>query len=335
MDAQVFEPNPYDDIDEGIFEKNENCFILSSLNNIALNSNPLMIRTSNSDSCDDRLMLNSSRDYILLSRKTTQNEMEEFNEPEQQCEGILKIAVRDTGCGMTEPAVAKLFQKFSQVSTDVHKRQMGTGLGLYITKEICKRMGGDIQAYSRPDVSTTFILCLPVTSVVDNSVLHIESTNNTAIERIRNRKLSTIVADDSPLNVTMLCAFFTKVSTRVLEIANDGLQALEKYKKSIEAGLTVDIVTLDIDMLKMNGKTTCQKIREYERKKKLAPTLIVLISGNYDEEQVKECLDANGNQKADCFLRKPLLFEDFLSAIDRLKLKNRGLRCQRQIIMGR
>ena len=190
-------------------------------------------------------------------------------------------------------------------------------------------MGGDIQAYSRPDVGTTFILCLPVTSVVNNNLSHIERNSAmVVVDRIRHRELTAIVADDSPLNVAILCGYFTKVSTCVLETAVNGLEALEKYKKSIEAGLKVDIVTLDIDMPKMSGKTACQKIREYETQKKLAPTLIVLISGNYDQEQVKECLDANGSQRADCFLRKPLLFEDFLSAIDQLKPKSQFLRCQ-------
>ena len=103
IDAQIFEPNPYD---EGVFE---NLFTLSSLNNIPFNSKRLMIRASNSDSCIKHPRLNSSRDYILLSKKANRTELEDNAEPEQQRDGILKIVVRDTGCGMSKAALGKLF----------------------------------------------------------------------------------------------------------------------------------------------------------------------------------------------------------------------------------
>ena len=325
MNEKVFEPNPYDDLNEGIFEKDENLFTLSSLNNRALNGSPLRGSSSiESISSGLRRRTAQSDDYFLLSKGTIRFDTQEFAYPQEQCEGVLKIVVRDTGCGMSEAAVGKLFQKFSQVSTDVHKRQMGTGLGLYITKEICKKMGSDVHAYSKVEVGTTFIICLPTRSVVHNSQLQLDKTQTMMMDGLSQRELTAIVADDSPYNVTVLCKYFSKVASRVLETAEDGLEAVKKYKKSIEAGLAVDIVTLDIDMPKMDGKTACQRIREYERQKGLAPTTIILISGNYDEDQVKECLDTNGEKRADCFLRKPLSFEDFSAAVYRLKVRVRN-----------
>ena len=62
----------------------------------------------------------------------------------------------------------------------------------------------------------------------------------------------------------------------------------EKYKQTVESNRRVDIVTLDIDMPRMDGRAACQKIREYEASKGIMPTTIMLISGNYDEERVKE-----------------------------------------------
>jgi signal transduction histidine kinase len=79
------------------------------------------------------------------------------NEP-----GILKITVLDSGVGIEENKVQNLFKKFSQVGCDSQNKRMGTGLGLYITKELCEKMGGQIKAFSNYGRGTAFVFCLPV-----------------------------------------------------------------------------------------------------------------------------------------------------------------------------
>ena len=295
-----FEPIPYDDMDEGIFEKEENLYMLS-------------MGSGDYSQQSDK--------YLMLSQKSYGTFRDHAEHLEQRSEGILKIIVKDTGVGMDQVALGKLFKKFSQVSNDINKRQVGTGLGLYITKEICKKMGGDVRAYSKPNTGSTFIVCIPMTSVVNNSCSPLERGQTRRITGLHENKLNAIVADDSLLNVNIISDFFKKVSITVVKTADNGLDAFNKYKESIETGVVIDIVTLDIDMPKMDGKVACEKIREYERQKGIAPTTVMLISGNYDEEQVKECLDSNGLRRADCFLRKPLLFGEFSSAVYRLKIR--------------
>ena len=56
--------------------------------------------------------------------------------------GVLKVSVNDTGHEINEENTSELFKKFSQVCIDPSKRKLGTGLGLFITKELCERMGG-------------------------------------------------------------------------------------------------------------------------------------------------------------------------------------------------
>ena len=300
VNEESFEPVPYNDMDEGIFEKEENLYMLSM------------------GSGD---YLQQPDKYFMLSQKSYEALRDRAEPPEQMCEGILKIIIKDTGSGMDQAALDKLFGKFSQVSNDVNKRQIGTGLGLYITKEICKKMSGDVRAYSKPNSGSTFIVCIPTTSVVDDDPSTPERRQTRRITRLLEEKLNAIVADDSLLNVNIISDFFKKISATVIRTADNGLDAFNKYKESIEAGIVIDVVTLDIDMPKMSGKVACEKIREYERQKGIMPTNIMLISGNYDEEQVKECLDSNGVERADCFLRKPLLFEEFSSAVYRLKVR--------------
>ena len=59
-------------------------------------------------------------------------------------DGTLKISVSDTGCGMSQESMNKLFKMFGQVHEDASKRKIGTGLGLFITKELCVKMKGKI-----------------------------------------------------------------------------------------------------------------------------------------------------------------------------------------------
>ena len=299
---ELFQPYPYDDDEtsEGILEKDENLLMLRT------------VKSSSSHHLDD---------CYLLTKEASRFKIKNEICPTEAKEGALKIIVRDTGCGMDQAALSKLFQRFSQVSNDVHKRQLGTGLGLYITKEVARKMNGDIRVYSKNGVGTTFILIIPTMSVVDYNQMSPSRLSSSIIEELKQKKLNVLIADDSPFNITMICNYFGKIGAHVADTANNGLEAYSKYKKSTEAGTIVDVVTLDIDMPKMNGKTACQKIREYEIQKGISPATIILISGNYDDQQLKESLSNNDERKADRFLRKPLSFEDLLLAVYRLRVQ--------------
>ena len=301
VDDKAFEPVPYDDLDEGILEKEENLY---------------MLNMRNGD------YLEQPGGYLTINQHSSALSQERISPMEsRRSEGVLKIIIRDTGAGMNQAALEKLFQKFSQVSDDVHKRQIGTGLGLYITKEICKKMNGDVRAYSRLGTGSTFVICIPTISVCQDSSMDLDRTPSLRIQRINEKNLTALVADDSPLNVNMVCEYFKKISANVVDTASNGLDAYNKYKQNVEGGVMIDIVTLDIDMLKMNGILACKKIREYEKEKGMKPTTIMLISGNYDEDQVKECIDKDREGGADYFLRKPMIFEEFSTIVYRLKIR--------------
>ena len=165
---ETFEPIPYDDMDEGIFEKEENLYMVN-MKNAGYLQQP-----------DSYLALNQHSSVLS----------QEYTSPvkTKRSEGVLKIIIRDTGSGMNQAALNKLFQKFSQVSDDVHKRQIGTGLGLYITKEICKKMNGDVQAYSKLGTGSTFIICIPTVNVLNDSSINLDRSHTTRIERINQKE---------------------------------------------------------------------------------------------------------------------------------------------------
>lgn len=82
--------------------------------------------------------------------------------------GLLKISIQDTGAGMSKAQCEKLFSKFSQVSEDANKRQLGSGLGLWITKQIIEQHHGRIDVDSREGLGTRFDVILP--TLVEDSV---------------------------------------------------------------------------------------------------------------------------------------------------------------------
>jgi signal transduction histidine kinase len=72
------------------------------------------------------------------------------------------VSVRDTGPGISEEQLARLFQPFAQADATHTRRHDGAGLGLVITRRLARAMGGDVQASSKPGHGSTFTLYLPV-----------------------------------------------------------------------------------------------------------------------------------------------------------------------------
>ncbi len=204
---------------------------------------------------------------------------------------------------------AQWVKKFSQVSENISQRQIGTGLGLFITREICLAMNGEIRAYSRSGTGSTFVVCIPTTSVPLTRSQRVNSESITS--QLTQQHIKALVADDSPFNVNLISNYFSKFGGSVVSSAYNGYNAFMKYKECRGAGLNIDVVTLDIDMPIMDGRVTCDRIREYEKENRLRPVLIVLISGNYDKEQIDEYLDPEKGRRADYFLRKPVSFSEF------------------------
>jgi len=288
INEKCFEPIPYDEMDEGLFEKEEN---LSTMHTSQFLESAPSLHERRSLSCEQLPLPQCQR----------------------ETKGVLKIVVKDTGSGMKKEAVEKLFRKFSQVSENVSQRQIGTGLGLFITREICLAMKGEIRAYSKPGVGSTFVVCIPTITVPSDNTQRANS--EMILNQLSRKHIRALVADDSPFNVNLICNYFSQFGATVVSAAYNGYDIFMKYKECMASNIAIDVVTLDIDMPIMDGRKVCDSIRQYEKERGLRPVVIILISGNYDKEQIDEYINPERGRRADHFLRKPVSFSEFNRAI--------------------
>ena len=227
--------------------------------------------------------------------------------------GVLKIIISDTGTGINKQDIGRLFQKFSQVSADPSRRKLGTGLGLFITKELCERMGGQIRVYSKFRTGSAFVICLPVNPVSSEGTIVTDRERMKAF--LQAKKLKTMVVDDQPFSLTVLKDFLTKLHVEVVDVAENGLDAYEKFVAHLNANNPLQVVTMDLDMPIMSGKASAEKIRNLERDRNLNPCLMMIVSGNCSESEINECLDKRGRVKADVFLKKPVNIDELCQVI--------------------
>ena len=287
VSSECFEPYPFndDDFSEGIFEKDQ-CF--SSLKN-----NFFTLTTSQKRFNKTLLVLNNVAE-----------------------KGLLKIIVKDTGCGMDNEDQSKLFQKFTQVSSDASKRKLGTGLGLFITKELCRKMNGEIKVFSKKNIGSYFILCLPISSVLDEHNVSIPKTASVGT-LTTIPKYKALIVDDEYFSHSVLSNFFKRLDMEVLDVAEDGLVAYRKYIDFAMQENRPQIVTMDLNMPVMDGKKAAEKIREFEKKRGIEPCFLIVISGNCSESEIEECMDKNGNIQADAFIKKPASLNELSQVITR------------------
>ena len=158
---------------------------------------------------------------------------------------MVRFAVSDTGIGMTEEQLRRLFQAFTQAESSTTKKYGGTGLGLAISRRFCQMLGGDITVTSRPGEGSTFTIVLPADSDAPSQVTPAEvpplSTD------AADSRPSILIVDDDPAARELLAANLKGTGYRLVHAAS-GDEAL-----SLARTLRPDAITLDILMPKPDG----------------------------------------------------------------------------------
>ena len=154
---------------------------------------------------------------------------------------MIRFAVSDTGIGMSEEQIGRLFEAFRQADASTTKRYGGTGLGLAITRHFCRLLGGDVTVRSRQGEGSTFEIRLPEAAPVAEAV----APAKTAVGA--SGGATVLVVDDDPTAHELLTAALASENYHLVH-ANDGEQALALARE-----LRPDAITLDVLMPRVDG----------------------------------------------------------------------------------
>ncbi|RMC93815.1 response regulator [Aquitalea palustris] len=217
----------------------------------------------------------------------------------------LVLVIRDTGIGMTQEQLGKVFTAFEQADSTTTRRYGGTGLGLAICRRLAEAMGGRIDVSSEHGVGSSFSVHWVATETsapvaeVPVPVLAVEPP------RPGVAPLSVMVAEDNTVNQKLIIKLLDKLGYRDVLLAGNGRQALERVSQG-----GVELILMDMQMPEMDGLDATRAIRQLELG--CQPHIIALTANAFDEDR-ERCQQAGMND----FLSKPVSLERLSVAMQR------------------
>ncbi|HCY41831.1 MAG TPA: hypothetical protein DHV48_10825 [Prolixibacteraceae bacterium] len=209
----------------------------------------------------------------------------------------LRITVEDTGVGMDESFVNKIFEKFTQEYKSGSRRYGGTGLGMSISKDLIELMGGTIEVISQKGIGTKVFLTLELEKGVQSDL---QDKNHVEIQNDFLKGKRIIVADDNDNNRLVASFILQNYGAEILE-AGDGKKVVDLLMEA-----DADLILMDIQMPVMNGIDATGWIR------KSGNTIpIIALTANAIKGENEKCIAAGMND----YISKPFKEEDFLNTI--------------------
>ena len=221
--------------------------------------------------------------------------IEAFNIDEHNSKIDIEVRVQDSGIGIAQDQVDRIFNEFEQSEGQDNRKFGGTGLGLSISKRLCEMMDGKISVESIQGQGSTFkvhLYNIDISSVMNEKRVEKELSLNT--RKIVFKKAKVLVVDDIENNRDLILRNFEETNISVITAVN-GLEAIEMYTKE-----KPDLILMDIRMPVMNGYEAADEI------KKLSEVPIVALTASVMEDEYEILKRKN----FDAYLRKPVLRND-------------------------
>jgi two-component system sensor histidine kinase BarA len=225
---------------------------------------------------------------------------------ESATHATIRVAVTDTGIGIAEQDLPRLFQPFTQLDSGVSREYGGTGLGLVITKSFIEMMGGEMDVCSTTGKGSCFSFTLSLekpTPETDVSGQPKEKCHTPTPSPVMGRPLNILLADDNDISRQFLAIVLKRIGAIVDEVA-DGAQAVEACRHK-----TYDIVLMDIHMPRVDGYEATARIRGLDATYKNIP--IIAITADAARSLDMHFLSAG---LTDCLV-KPVAEDDLLRVV--------------------
>ena len=176
----------------------------------------------------------------------------------------LMVRVHDTGIGMTAEFISRIFRPFEQEDTSTTRRFGGTGLGMAISDQLVKLMGGQIVVESLPGSGSDFtvFLSLPVTEAPAGAAAAEAAPAETAAQPAGQKPCRILMAEDNEINAMVAVEILQQRGAQV-DVAENGQLAVERFAAQ-PAGY-YDLILMDIQMPVMDGRTAARTIRGLAR----------------------------------------------------------------------
>ncbi|MEZ9986282.1 ATP-binding protein, partial [Vibrio sp. 10N.261.49.A3] len=214
----------------------------------------------------------------------------------------MKVSVTDTGIGISDENLHKLFEAFSQADSTTTRRFGGTGLGLNISQKLVHAMGGQITVESVYGKGSefSFVLTLPRSSA--DELIEFKAQELQLDYQIEFKGQRVLLVEDNELNQDLALAFFSRSKLNA-DLAENGKEALELAKNN-----DYEIIFMDLQMPIMDGFEATRLIREFDK-----DVPIIAMSANVFADAKQRAREAGVTD----FLDKPIVIDKAMSLVTR------------------
>ena len=195
------------------------------------------------------------------------------------------IDVTDTGVGMTEAQLSRVFESFEQADGSTTRRFGGTGLGLSIVRQLVLLMGGMITMNSQEGQGTDVRIVIPLAEAARLERSTAEPDPAADLSILEGRKI--LIADDNFTNRLVLTEMLAGTGV-ALTLTENGVEAVREWEIAATSGAAFDVLLLDITMPVLDGMAALSSIRTRESELKMRPVPAIAVTANAMPNQVAD-----------------------------------------------
>jgi signal transduction histidine kinase/ActR/RegA family two-component response regulator len=227
----------------------------------------------------------------------------------------LEFSIKDTGIGIAEEHIEKIFERFEQADGSTERKFGGAGIGLSIVKQLVELQGGKIAVNSTPGRGSEFHFRLSFLKVKASANQPVPATGEIIHPLAmfsRESGPTILVVDDNSMNRLLVVKLLQKYQYKT-DVAENGVIALSKHKLN-----SYDLILMDLQMPEMDGYETTRQIRTLNDNAKNVP--IIAMTAHAMDGEMERCMALG----MDGFVPKPFAVKDLYDKIEELLEKQKN-----------